>query len=108
LQLAQLKTAYAGIKTVDPSQPAYSKLTALLSASSPERLTQLASAGIPFVSPLARNRLPPDPAAHQAGVEAARNVQRESLRGSIDSNPIDASGHDWREDLHEHRKAASE
>jgi hypothetical protein len=35
---------------------------------------------------------PSDPAAHQTGVEAARNTPRESLRGSINSNPIDASG----------------
>jgi hypothetical protein len=57
-QLGQLRTAYAGIKTVDPSQPSYGKLTALLDGSGPERIKQLAGANIKFVSSLARNRLP--------------------------------------------------
>jgi hypothetical protein len=57
-QLSELKTAYSGIKTIDPSQPTYGKLIALLDASHPDRLKQLSEAGIPFVSNLARNRLP--------------------------------------------------
>ena len=82
-QLAQLKTAYAGIKTGDPSQPAYNKLAALLSASSQERLGQLSKAGIPFVSMLARNRLnlPTPMPAHQSGVEAVRDTPRAALAG---------------------------
>jgi len=55
-QIEQLKAGYAGIKTVDPSQPTYGKLTALLDRATPEQLKQLAGAGIKFVSPLASNR----------------------------------------------------
>jgi hypothetical protein len=48
----------AGIKTIDPSMPTYGKLTAFLSDTHPDRLKQLADANIPFLSNLARNRLP--------------------------------------------------
>jgi len=57
-QLDQLRAGYAGINTIDPSQPSYGRLTALLDASGPQRLQQLADAKIKFVSNLARNRLP--------------------------------------------------
>ncbi len=65
-QIATLKSGYAGIDKVDPSQPFYSdmvnfpllfKLTALLDKASPAQLKQLAGAGIKFVSPLAQNRV---------------------------------------------------
>ena len=56
-QIAVLKEGYAKIKSVDPIQPSYGRLTALLDRSSPAQLKQLAGAGIKFVSPLAQNRV---------------------------------------------------
>ncbi len=57
-QIMALKSGYSGISTVDPMQPTYGKLTALLDKATPEQLKQLSGAGIKFVSNLARNRLP--------------------------------------------------
>ena len=57
-QLDKLRTEFSGIKGIDPMQPTYGKLTAFLSDTHPDRLKQLADANIPFLSNLARNRLP--------------------------------------------------
>ena len=55
-QIAALKEGYAKIKSVDPIQPSYGRMTALLDRASPAQLKQLAGADIKFVSPLAGNR----------------------------------------------------
>lgn len=54
-QIEQLRTQFAGIKTIDPSQPTYGKLTSFLSDTHPDRLKQLADANIPFLSSLAQS-----------------------------------------------------
>ena len=56
-QISVLKEGYAKIKSVDPIQPSYGRMTALLDRASPAQLKQLAGAGIKFVSPLAQNRV---------------------------------------------------
>lgn len=56
-QLAALSSAYGGLNRVDPSQPTYRALTALLDKLPCANLKQLVSADIKFVSGLARNRV---------------------------------------------------
>lgn len=56
-QLAALKIGFAGIKSVDPENPTYSKLTAMLDSYSQPMIKQLAKANIKFLSGLARNRI---------------------------------------------------
>lgn len=61
-QLEQLRAQYAKIESVDPSQPAYNKMTGLLNSLSQPRLKQLAKANVKFVSKLALNRVQRDSA----------------------------------------------
>jgi len=56
-QLAALSSAYGGLNRVDPSQPTYRALTALLDKLPCANLKQLVQADIKFVSGLARNRV---------------------------------------------------
>ena len=56
-QLDKLRAEYSKIKTVDPSQPTYGKLTAFLDKLDDAKLKQLATAKIKFVSGLAHNRV---------------------------------------------------
>jgi hypothetical protein len=56
-QLDQLRAQYSKIKTVDPSQPTYGKLTAFLDKLDDAKLKQLSTAKIKFVSGLALNRV---------------------------------------------------
>lgn len=55
-QIFTLRREYAGVKSVDPSQPTYRKLCAKLDDMSDARLQQLALANIKWISPLAINR----------------------------------------------------
>lgn len=55
--LEALRAEYAKIDRIDPSLPAYGKLTALLDRADRNMLVQLSAAGIKFVSSLAANRL---------------------------------------------------
>ena len=55
--LGRLKKEYAHIKTIDPAQPTYHKMTKMLDSLDQSHLKQLAEAGINFLSMLARNRL---------------------------------------------------
>lgn len=57
VMLDQLRAEYAKINTIDPSEPTYGKIVALLDKLTQPQLKQLASAGIKFVSSLARNRV---------------------------------------------------
>ena len=56
-QLDQIRAQYSKIKTVDPSQPTYGKLTAFLDKLDDAKLKQLSTAKIKFVSGLALNRV---------------------------------------------------
>ena len=56
-QLDKLRAEYSKIKTVDPSQPTYGKLTAFLDKLDDAKLKQLSTAKIKFVSGLAHNRV---------------------------------------------------
>jgi len=56
-QIEQLKKEYSKIDKIDPSGPAYKKLTAMLNKMQPDQLKQLAGADVKFISPLARNRI---------------------------------------------------
>jgi hypothetical protein len=56
-QLAALSSAYGTLNRVDPSQPTYRALTALLDKLPCSNLKQLVQADIKFVSGLARNRV---------------------------------------------------
>jgi hypothetical protein len=56
-QLARLRDAYAKLEGVDPSKPAYRKLSPYLSGLTQPQLKQLAGAKIKFLSALARNRV---------------------------------------------------
>jgi hypothetical protein len=56
-QLDALRKGFAGIESVDPAQPTYTKLTFMLDSYSPAMLKQIAGAKIKFLSSLARNRL---------------------------------------------------
>jgi hypothetical protein len=55
-QLSQLTAGYATITRVDPCAPTYRKLCDLLDKMTDAQLSQVASAGIKFVSSLAINR----------------------------------------------------
>lgn len=55
-QIETLRTAYATIKTIDPSKPSYQKLCALLDSMDDELLKIVEAAEIKFVSMLAWNR----------------------------------------------------
>jgi hypothetical protein len=52
-----LQAEYAKIESIDPSMPAYGKLTALLDKADRNTLLQLSLADIKFVSKLAANRV---------------------------------------------------
>jgi len=52
-----LRKGYGKINFVDPSLPAYQKLTLFLDNMTQDQLKQLADAKIKFVSALARNRI---------------------------------------------------
>lgn len=52
-----LKSAYGGIKKINPDSPSYKKLTKMLDSMTNDQLKSLAKADIKFVSPLAKNRL---------------------------------------------------
>lgn len=54
--LDTLRQMYAPIQTVDPAQPTYPRMCALLDRMSDPVLLQVAEAKIKFLSPLARNR----------------------------------------------------
>jgi len=56
-QLDQIRAQYSKIKSVDPSQPTYGKLTAFLDKLDDAKLKQLSTAKIKFVSGLALNRV---------------------------------------------------
>ena len=56
-QLKRLKTEYAKISKIDPSQPTYNKLIATLEKMTDEQLKQIRDADIKFMSSLAANRL---------------------------------------------------
>ena len=56
-QLDQIRAQYSKIKSVDPSQPTYAKLTAFLDKLDDAKLKQLSTAKIKFVSGLALNRV---------------------------------------------------
>ena len=56
-QLDALAQAYGTIQRVDPAQPTYRALTALLDKLPCANLQQLVKADIKFVSGLARNRV---------------------------------------------------
>jgi hypothetical protein len=55
-QIETLRTAYATIKTIDPSGPSYKKLVALLDSMDNELLLIIKDAQINFMSMLAFNR----------------------------------------------------
>lgn len=55
--IEQLRAEFSKIKNVDPSSPTYQKMHALVERLSPEQLKQLAKAGVPFVSNMARGAL---------------------------------------------------
>jgi hypothetical protein len=55
--LTALRREYSGIKTIDPGQASYKKLTAMLDNLPQAQLKQLAKARIKFVSSLANNRI---------------------------------------------------
>lgn len=55
--LDKLASEYSSLKTIDPSQPTYAKLTKYLDGLSQEHLKQIAGAKINFLSGLARNRV---------------------------------------------------
>lgn len=67
-----LREAYQGINKIDPAMPSYQKLIGMLDKMSQPQLTQLADAGIKFVSRLAANRIK-KPAADRAGVSQSRS-----------------------------------
>lgn len=56
-QLADLRTSYATIQSVDPCLPVYGKMTALLDGMSDEMLVQVSKADIKWLSSLAINRV---------------------------------------------------
>lgn len=56
-QIDTLKSAYGGIKTINPNSPSYKKLIKKLDSMSNDELKSLANANIKFVSLLAKNRL---------------------------------------------------
>jgi hypothetical protein len=55
--IEQLRKAYSGIKTVDPSSDSYKRLKKLLDTAPQHHIKKLAGANIPFVSSLAQNRV---------------------------------------------------
>lgn len=55
--LADLRTGYATIQSVDPCQPTYGKMTALLDKMDDLQIVQIAKAEIKWLSSLAANRV---------------------------------------------------
>lgn len=55
--LAELRTGYATITGIDPCQPTYGKITAMLDAMDDAQIVQIAKAEIKFLSLLATNRV---------------------------------------------------
>ena len=62
-QIETLKREYGRIKGIDPNSESYRKLIVLLDRLGQEELKQLSTAGVPFVSKLALNRVKKDSAA---------------------------------------------
>lgn len=56
-QLADLRTSYATIESVDPCLPVYGKMTALLDGLNDQMLVQVSKAEIKWLSSLALNRV---------------------------------------------------
>jgi hypothetical protein len=55
--IATLRTAFAKITKMDPSGPAYRRLTAILDRADNDALKAVHAAKIPFASSLALNRM---------------------------------------------------
>ena len=55
--IEQLRKAYSGLKTIDPSSDSYKRLKKLLDTAPQHHIKKLAGANIPFVSTLAQNRV---------------------------------------------------
>jgi len=62
-QIETLKREYGRIKGIDPNSESYRKLIVLLDRLGQEELKQLSTAGVPFVSKLALNRVKKDSTA---------------------------------------------
>lgn len=92
----KMRKEYGNIGKVDPSQPTYKKLTALLDKLTDEQLKQLAQAKIKFVSGLALNRVnrrKMNKESIELG-EATRISMNESvMTESINPKDIDPTGY---------------
>lgn len=81
-QVEEMRRAFGGIQKIDPSSETYRKMIALLDRLDQEQLKTLASAGIKFVSNLARNRV--KDASGEELRARAKQVYESALRRASD------------------------